>query len=220
MFFGRTEISQNEAVAVFDGHRATALGILANVAFVLVMLGLWKFVSAMQKSCVVGLVDDDFPEKQELTELQRRINLGYSATFSDARLVKRYRAYLDERKKEDPDFAKTESAVEAFATAESGKARKRPPRTEAWACNNAKDICEKVRRNQVLIYVSREGAAAVEPIKALMVCGQRMIINKHYVYRLNREELLSPVTLKICVHGSTKGVDVRWSDVRKTEQLS
>ena len=98
----RTERSQNEAVAVFDVHRATALGILANVAFILVMLGLWKFVSAMQKNCVVGLVDEDFPERQELMDLQRRIGLGYSATFSDARLVKRYRAYLDEKKKEDP----------------------------------------------------------------------------------------------------------------------
>lgn len=214
----RAEQSQNEAVAVFDSHRTITLGILANIAIVVAMIGFWKFVSAMQKSCTVDLVDEDFPEKQELMDLQKRINLGYSATFSDARLVKRYRAYLTDKNKEDPEFVKTESAVEAFATAESGKARKRPPRTEAWACNNAKDICEKVRRNQVLIYVSREGAAAVDPIKALMVCGQRMIINKHYVYRLNREELLSPVTLKICVHGSTKGLDVLWSDVRKTEQ--
>ena len=140
----RTEQSQNEAVAVFDVHRTTALSVLANVAFVLIMLGLWKFVSAMQKNSMVDFVDEDFPERQELMDLQRRINLGYSATFSDARLVKRYRAYLSEKNKEDPEFAKTESAVEAFATAESGKARKRPPRTEAWACNNAKDICEKV----------------------------------------------------------------------------
>ena len=134
----RTERSQTEAVAVFDVHRTTAFSVLANVAFVLVMLGLWKFVSAMQKSCVVGLVDDDFPEKQELMELQRRINLGYSATFSDARLVKRYRAYLDEKNKEDPEFAKTESAVEAFATAESGKARKRSSKGYGKRCSRSK----------------------------------------------------------------------------------